>query len=366
MTKEAIEQIQTCADCDVCLEVCPTYKLTGEELFSPRQRLRTAAVLLEGGDIDARMMESIYNCPKCTRCESVCPEQIPVTRIIHQSREVLAKQGKGPLEQHQKIIDGIVKKRNAVNGDPSKRLDWLPIPRSTNQSDTLLYLGCLPSYLVKDAAASSYLVLKKLGFDFMILDDEGCCGTYLYESGRTDLAGEFFQRNVERFASLGIREIIVPCNGCLKCFKTFYPDLLGETSFKTRHVVQVVYQLLEQRPDISRKIQRTVTYHDPCRLARGEGITEEPRQILRACGVEVKDMKHNRDQTACCGSGGGIRSVYRNLSTELAVDMLNEVSTDLVVSACPFCTFNINYTAAKKRIDKSAVYITRLILEALE
>jgi Fe-S oxidoreductase len=259
-----------------------------------------------------------------------------------------------------------MKKRNAVNGDPSKRLDWLPVPRSTNESDTLLYLGCLPSYLVKDAAASSYLVLKKLGLDFMILDDEGCCGTYLYESGRMDLAGEFFQSNVERFASLGIREIIVPCNGCLKCFKHFYPELLGKTTFSVRHVVQVVYQLLEQKSDILHRIQKTVTYHDSCRLARGEGITEEPREILRSCGIKVKDTKRNRNQTACCGSGGGIRSVYRNLSTEIAAAVLSEVSTDSLVSACPFCTFNLNYTSDKKRIDKKTVYITRLVLEALK
>ena len=77
-------------------------------------------------------------------------------------------------------------------------------------------------------------------------------------------------------------------------------------------------------------------------------------------------MAHNRDQTPCCGSGGGIRSVYRKLSTEIAADMLDEVSTDTVVSACPFCTFNLNYTSNKKGIDKQAVYITRMALEALE
>jgi heterodisulfide reductase subunit D len=366
MTTEANEQFPSCLDCDECLEVCPTYTLTGEDLFSPRQRLLTAARLLEGETLEAREVESLYNCPKCMRCESVCPQQIPVTRIIHRCREVLAQRGAGPLEPHRKVISGIMEKHNAVNGDPSRRLDWLPEPRPVKSSDTLLYLGCLPSYLVKEAAVSTYLVLKKLGLDFMIIEDEGCCGTYLYESGRIDLALDLFQANAERFASLGIRRIIVPCSGCLKCFKYFYPELLGKTDFTVRHAVEVVHELLAQHPDVLRKLNKKATYQDSCRLARGEGITEEPRQILRSCGVELEEAEHSREQTVCCGAGGGIRSVYRDLSTGIAVELLNEVPTESLVSACPFCTFNLNYAAKKNGIEKRATYFTSWVLEALE
>jgi Fe-S oxidoreductase len=365
-TQEAIEAINTCTQCQECLDICPTYKVTGDALFSPLQRLNTAARLFEGESIDDRLIESIYNCPKCMQCETVCPMSIPVTRIIHRSRQVLAERNLGPLESHQKVIHGILGKGNSVNGDPAQRLDWLPEEFPRHESETLLYLGCLPSYLVKESASSSYLALKKLGLDFMILEDEGCCGTYLYESGRTDLAGEFFQENVERFRALGIREIVVPCNGCLKCFKYFYPDLLGETDFSVRHVVEVIYDLLGQNPQILKKVEKTVTYQDSCRLGRGEGIMEQPRQILDWCGVVLKETEDNRANAGCCGAGGGIRSVYRDLSMEIAADMLGGVPTDSVVSACPFCTFNLNYASKKKGLDKTVTYFTTLVLQALE
>ena len=365
-SEESISRLSACLDCDECLQVCPTYTLSGEDLFSPRGRLQTAARLLQGERLDAREMESIYNCPKCLSCESVCPEEIPVTCIVHQSRQQLARQGVGPLPQHQKVISGLLEKRNAVNGDPARRLDWLPESLPARQSDTLLYLGCLPSYLVKEAATSTYLVLKKLGLDFMILEDEGCCGTYLYESGRTDLAGEFFQANAERFASLGIRQIVVPCSGCFKCFKYFYPELLGKTDFAVRHAVQAVDELLEQNSSVLRKLGKTATYQDSCRLARGEGVIDEPRQILRSCGVEVQEAEHTGERAVCCGSGGGIRSVYRELSADIAVKLLNEIPTESVVTACPFRAFNLAYTAKKKGIDKKATYLTNLVLEALE
>ena len=216
----------------------------------------------------------------------------------------------------------------------------------------MLFLGCLPSYLVKDAAAASYLILKRLGVDFMILKNEGCCGTYLYEAGDIALAREYFQRNVERFTSLGVKKLIVPCNGCLKCFKYFYPEVLGNFPFKVSHLVEVIYDALKEDHSSLKEVPRILVYQDPCRLARGEEITEEPRELLAWCGAEVNDMEHNREQTPCCGSGGGIKSLYRDLSTEMASRLLAMVPGETVVSTCPFCTFQLRSTAQAKDIGK--------------
>ena len=95
-------------------------------------------------------------------------------------------------------------------------------------------------------------------------------------------------------------------------------------------------------------------------------MTEQPRQILDLCGIVVNEFEVNRYEAKCCGAGGGIRSVYRDLSMEMATDMLVKAPSDNVVSACPFCTFNLNYTSRKKGIDKNVAYITSLVLQALE
>ncbi len=362
---EILDQINRCNECEVCIEVCPTYTITGQFLFSPMHRLKIAKKLFEGEEVDEDMIESLYNCAECMRCETVCPEQIEITKIVGRSRSKLFERGLGPLDKHNKVIESILTKGNAVNGDPRKRLDWLPEKFPQKKSDTLLYLGCLSSYFLKDVAASSYLVLRKLGFDFMLLEDERCCGIYLYESGRIDLAKEIFQKNVERFKSLGVREIVTPCNGCMQCFKHFYPELLGEIEFSVHHVVEVVYDSLKGNLEVLKKIQRIVAYQDPCRLARLEGITEEPREILKWCGAELKEITENRGEAPCCGAGGGIRSVYRDLSMEMASNLLSMAKTENVVSTCPFCTFNLSYTSRKKELGKSLTYFTNLVLESL-
>jgi Fe-S oxidoreductase len=271
----------------------------------------------------------------------------------------------GPLEAHNKIIEGIQGLGNSVNGDPARRLDWLPEEFPRRESNTLFFVGCLPSYMVKDCATSSYLLLKKLDVDFMILPDEGCCGIYFHEVGRHDLAREKFEENCDRFKRLGITRLIVACAGCYRCFKRFYPQLLGSTEFEVVHIIELLPSLLKERGMKIEGKQREITYQDPCRLGRLEGFYDEPREALKLCGVEVKEMKQSRERASCCGAGGAVRSVYRDLSLKMGTAILEQAPTDLVVTPCPFCNFNLSYASRKTGSDKKVAYITEVVLDAL-
>lgn len=360
-----LDQINRCSDCDACLEVCPTYTATGDLAFSPKGRLSAAREVIEKGEITQGTVTGFYNCPKCAACEAVCPEKIEVSKIVADVRGRIVESGKGPLPAHKKVIEGILEKGNSVNGDPDKRLEWLPEPFEPRRSTTLLYMGCLPSYLVKDAARYSYLVLRKLGVDFMILEDEGCCGTYIYESGELEQAGEYFGKNVERFKRLGITRLIAPCNGCFKCFKYFYPEVLGSIDFEVLHAVQAVYNEIKHDPALLKKIDREATYHDSCRLGRAEGYTEEPRELLQWCGTRVHELPRSRQDALCCGSGGGIRSAFKELSFDIAKNLLSLTKTKELISPCPFCAFNLSYTNKNAKTDKQVTYITKVVWESL-
>jgi Fe-S oxidoreductase len=366
MDQKYLNQIESCTDCDACLGVCPTYTATGNPLYSPKSRVQLAQKVLVDNEATDEIINSFYTCPKCSACEVVCPMGIEVSRLVTLARNRIVELGKGPLLAHKKIIQNLLAQGNTVNGDPAKRLGWLPEPFEPRQSETLFYAGCLPSYLVKDAAIYSYLALKKLGVDFMIIEDEGCCGTYMYESGEIGQARDYFQMNVDRFKKLGVKEIIVPCNGCLKCFKYFYPEVLGRTDFRIVHAVQRIYDVLKDTPDRLKKIARTATYLDSCRLGRVEGYTEEPRQLLRWCGVDVQELPSSRENAPCCGSGGGIRSAFKDLSFDIAKNLLAQAPTKELVAPCPFCTFNLGFTAKSGELDKKISYITKVIYESLE
>ena len=108
--REISDQINRCTECEVCMDVCPTYTITGQSLFSPMHRLKTAKKLFDGEKVDEQMIESLYSCAECRRCETICPQGIEITEIVSKSRNKLVERGLGPLEKHNKIIEGILSK----------------------------------------------------------------------------------------------------------------------------------------------------------------------------------------------------------------------------------------------------------------
>jgi len=363
-----IEQARSCTECRACMEVCPTYRATADERMSPVHRLQAAVRLHDSGEVSDSDSESLYSCLNCGRSEAVCPENIQISNIVLQSRAELCRSGLGPPPRKRRVIEGTLSKGNSVNGDPQRRLEWLPEGPPTSESDTLLFIGCLSSYLVKDAAYSTYRVLKKLGVDFMLLEDDGCCGSVFYTAGMVDTAKEWFKRNVERFDRLGIKRILVTCPVCLQSFKYHYPELLGEVGFTVQHVAEVIFDAMKADPDLAgnlSKVERRVSFKDPCTFVRGENLIRQPREILRNCGADIVELPEHGTDASCCGAGGGVRAIYRDLSTQVAADLLATDDTGFVVTACPFCTFNLNGAAKEKGLDKQCPYFTNLLLESM-
>ncbi len=108
-----------------------------------------------------------------------------------------------------------------------------------------------------------------------------------------------------------------------------------------------------------------VTYHDPRRLGRLWGFYDEPRETLRTSGVTVNEMPENRENALCCGAGAAVRSVYGDFWLKLATSILDQAPTSPIVTSCPFCEFNLSYTARKTERDKKVAYITETILQTL-
>lgn len=358
-----LEEINRCDECSICVDVCPIYEATKNEEFTPISRIKAAEKVFKG-KASAKVAEIIYNCPECGRCEEVCPNEVKITKIVEAARRELIKMGYA-FDSHKKIANWIIKLGNSVGKEPEKRLEWLPEEFKETKSTTLLYLGCLPSYLTKDVARTTYVVLKQANLDFMILRDEGCCGVYLYDAGMIDLAEEIFRKNAEKFEKIGIERIITPCAGCYRCFKRYYPEVLGKVDFEVYHVIEVIDDLIKNGELNLKEMNIQLTYHDPCRLGRKEGLYEEPRRILKACGVDIIEMDENKEMGMCCGAGAGVRSIYRDLSVEVALKVLNSTQLDIVTS-CPFCTFNLNYAAKKRGVSKQIRYITELLAEILK
>ncbi|MFW9819883.1 MAG: (Fe-S)-binding protein [Candidatus Thorarchaeota archaeon] len=368
-------QINSCADCKDCMEVCDTYKVTSDEMKSPNGRLKIAEKVFSNNLISENEIIGLYTCTLCGLCDLVCQQNILITEIIHSSKINLVQKKQAPLEIHNKIIKGIVEKDNSVGGDPDDRLNWLPEKYKekeefeNNDSDTLLFLGCMSSFRVKQSALAPYEILKLAGYDFKILKEEPCCGDYVYSAGDLHLAKKIFKDNIEIFKKIGVKNLIVTCGGCLYAFDKVYRKYFRDFNLNVRHIIEVIYNLEKEGKITLNSLNRSITYHDPCRVGRkykNGPLYYEPRELLKKCGLKIKDLALNPEDTPCCGAGSGIRGVDSSICIKIGKELFTNMATKEIATSCPLCVFNFRYVNYKNQLDKESKYITDYILESMK
>ncbi len=370
-----LEIIESCVDCESCMEVCDTYTVTQDEMQSPNGRLKVAHKIFKNEKISEKELRSIYTCTLCGLCNLHCTQNIEISEIIHSAKIKLVEQKKAPLEVHNKIIKGIEESDNSVNGNPNERLDWLPKNYreyeifEKKESDTLLFLGCMSSFRVKESASASYELLKIGNYNFKILEKEPCCGEYVYSAGKLELAKQIFKENFEMFKRNKIKNLIVTCAGCLYAFNNVYPKYVEGWNITVKHIIEIIDKLEKSGKIKFKNLKREITYHDPCRTGRklkNRTIYKEPRELLEKVGSKINELSNNRNETPCCGAGSGIRGVDSSISIKIGTKIFQKAKTKEIISSCPLCVFNYRYVNYKTQSDKEIKYITDFLLDALK
>ncbi|MFX1375675.1 MAG: (Fe-S)-binding protein [Promethearchaeota archaeon] len=373
--KDVLDEIQSCLDCKSCLKVCDTYKVTEEEFKSPNGRLKIAEKIFSNRDVNDEEILGIYTCTLCASCDLACQQSISIAAIIHSSKIKLVEQNKAPLGIHNKIIKGIMEQNNSVGGKLEERLDWLPehfkneeIFEKSN-SDTLLFFGCMSSFRVKESASAPYEILKLAGYDFKILENEPCCGEYVYSAGNINIAKRIFQENIDLFQRIGVKNLVVTCGGCLYAFDKVYREYFKDYDLIVKHIIDVIYDLEKKGKIHLKPFNKTITYHDACRLGRkykNGPLFSEPRSILKKCGLELKEISKKPKEAPCCGAGSGIRGVDSSICIKIGKEFFNKIKTKEISSSCPLCVFNFRYVAYKNQKEIESKYITDYILESMK
>jgi len=207
----------------------------------------------------------------------------------------------------------------------------------------LFYPGCMEKFVLRKHQENYEKILKKIGVDFIKLKDlELCCGSPVLNAGYGVDFETIVKKNYKIFKEHGIKKIITPCPACFKTFKLEYPKFLQKFDIEVEHVSQTIMNAIKNGKLRLKKIDKPikVTYHDPCHLGRYCGVYEEPRDILKALGYDLIEMKLSRENSFCCGGGGGLRSNYPELSEEIAkmrVKHAKDVKADMIVTSCPMC-----------------------------
>ncbi|NHJ24485.1 MAG: (Fe-S)-binding protein [Candidatus Lokiarchaeota archaeon] len=314
-----------------------------------------------------------YKCSLCLACTQQC--QIPELHTyagewLMAMREDAVQNGFGPMLEQKQYAQYIDDLHNPYGEQHENRRAWFPSEITQNTSSKLAYfVGCTASYRENDIAVSTVKILNSLNIDFRILENESCCGSPVFMTGQTDKAKELAVSNVEMFKDEKIEKIITSCAGCYRALKEIYPK-----KFELKHGIEIIHlpefisiKLKNGSLKFNNNINMKVTYHDPCHIGRHMGLYKEPRTVLEnISGLELVEMDRNMHNAWCCGSGGGVRSAFKDLSEFSArerIDEALETNATAIVSSCPFC---LNQFKTNIKNEEISVYdISQLIEKAI-
>jgi len=331
------DPLRACVHCGLCLEVCPTYRLSGDENNSPRGRL-----LLWRAEEEQRIKGDEWTdfytdeCVGCLACESACPANVPYGELLEKTRSRQVEAGRAKIHWQVAAAGRAVKFPALFNlvMTPARILRsarLLPHPmifpgkpalsKSTaayarelvakhrpDGPTVALLTGCLMESLFREINYATVRVLVENNVRVLIPEDQGCCGAFHEHTGMPG-AGEMFDRNRRAFSNLDVDRVLSNSSGCgfalSKALAGSQPvqdvlGFLGEIGVKPRPV---------------RDPAAKVFVDLPCHLVHGQKVDGIPPMVLDATGYDWELAPCARD---CCGSGG----VYNIQKPENAREIL--------------------------------------------
>ena len=364
-------QLNICIQCGTCTGGCP---VKWRSPLNMRKLVRETYFTANPASLFKK--PELWACTTCSTCSLRCPAGVKNVELIMAIRNFLANQGEVPST----IRDAL--ENTLLQGNPwgrfrDRRADWAKdlgvkiIGEAA--ADTLLYVGCAPSYDPRVQIVSTALVkiFQKADLDFGIFGKkESCCGNEIRRMGEQALFKKLAKDNTNLFKKSGIKRIITISPHCFNAFKNEYPDL----NIPVQHYTQVIVDLIETgKLKMSKALNLLATYQDPCFLGKQNLIFDEPRKILTSIpGLEFAEMERSRQRSLCCEGGGGRMwgegGTEGTRNGEIRVRDAFTLGATVLATACPFCLLTLEDAVKTSSLaDQIAVKdISELVAEAME
>ena len=390
----ADDDLATCVHCGLCLNACPTFRVTGLETESPRGRIYLMTQWKRGQlPFTEELARHIDLCLGCRTCEAVCPSGVPYGRIIEHGRteverlrsrrtqpaaaRALARTLMRQLLPHPGRLRaagrftraaqtlGLTRAAPAGRGLPRLGRAWRPpssslVPAIGTRKARVAFLnGCVMPVMFRGAMEASVRLLQLAGCEVWFAPGQTCCGALFAHNGDLEEARRLRDANSRAFGMETFDYLVVNSAGCGSHLKDFYPNLGG----RVRDISEVLIELGLPAP--GQPVSVRVSYQDACHLAHAQRIKKQPRDLIRSVpGVELVEMQH---PDICCGSAG----IYNALEPPMSARILEEKMEDLlgtgaevVVSGNPGCQMQLEAGLRSRGSDMKVWHLAELLARA--
>lgn len=409
-----------CVHCGLCLASCPTYLETGNENDSPRGRIYLMRSIQEGRlslDASVSPAEHIDRCLGCRACETACPSGVQYGALLEHTRDHMEHTMRRPWFQRllrrvmiEKVfpfpnrfrlalIPAVWAKRmdighllprfmrEALNLAPDS-LDFRNLPEFSPAEITPskgrigLVSGCVMPVLFGGTHQSTIRLLNRLGYDVVIPQDQVCCGALYAHSGQLEMARGVARVNLQAFERANCDTVLINAAGCGSTLKDYHHLLSNDSQQKdaAEQFVCKVRDLSEwmdemgwdalaamlekgrrRASDGKRALSSSLfriptTFHDACHLAHAQGITRQPRDLVKA--VAGEHYMELPETEICCGSAGSYNLTEPEMAGRLQqrkVSHIRQTEAQIVVTTNPGCILQIESGLKRQGLAKVKV-----------
>ena len=382
------DDLATCVHCGLCLDACPTFRVTGLETESPRGRIYLMTQWKRGTlPFDEEQVKHIDLCLGCRTCEGVCPSGVPYGRIIEAGRADVEDQRRPSPKRaaSRAALRQLVGHRGRLraagaatrlaqkmrltsvlrSGRMLPKLGPRFEPPASNIAPAIgarkhrvaFLVGCVMPILYPQSHDAAVKLLQLAGCEVWFPPDEQCCGALFAHNGDLEGAERLREANARVYDAGQFDALVVDSAGCGAHLKDFYPALQGRVKDLSEWLAEVGL------PEPKHDVKLRVTYQDACHLAHAQRIKKQPRDLIRSIpGVEWVEMRH---ADICCGAAGLYSTLEPDMSRRILEEKLDDLTAtraDVVAVANPECQMQLEAGLRKRGSTMKVEHLAETVL----